>query len=244
MNASSDRSTDLDLAALEITLRGGTDGKGSGGGPLVVLLHGYGAPGSDLVGLHRAFPFPDTTRYAFPAGRIDLSRMFGMPARAWWHIDLEARIAKATRGEARDFDEVPEGMDASASMVANVIDQLRGSAPLVLGGFSQGGMLALEVALRLASPPQALALWSSTLLARARQQPDLAKLRETAIVQSHGEADAILPYKDARELETHLRQAGLLPTFVPFRGGHEIPLVVVQKTSEIALDALSKAAQL
>jgi phospholipase/carboxylesterase len=236
MNESSDSSL-----ALEITLRGGTDGKGGGEGPLVVLLHGYGAPGSDLVGLHRAFPFPSATRFAFPAGRIDLSRMFGMPARAWWNIDLEARIAKAARGEARDFDEVPEGMDVSVSMVADAINQLRGSAPLVLGGFSQGAMLALEVALRLASPPQALALWSSTLLARARQHPDLAKLRETAIVQSHGEADVILPYKDARELETHLRQGGLSPTFVSFHGGHEIPLSVVQKTSEIAVASLSKA---
>jgi phospholipase/carboxylesterase len=39
------------LGGLTVRLTGGTDGKGGGNGPLVVLLHGFGAPGDDLVPL-------------------------------------------------------------------------------------------------------------------------------------------------------------------------------------------------
>ena len=37
------------LGGLTVRLTGGVDGKGGGAGPLVVLLHGFGAPGDDLV---------------------------------------------------------------------------------------------------------------------------------------------------------------------------------------------------
>ena len=39
------------FGGLTVRLTGGTDGKGGGNGPIVVLLHGFGAPGDDLVPL-------------------------------------------------------------------------------------------------------------------------------------------------------------------------------------------------
>lgn len=214
---------------LEIAWAGGTDRRGGGEGPLVVLLHGFGAPATDLVSLHRVIAVPSGVRYAFPAGLVDLSRMFGGDARAWWFIDLEERMARQARGEARDPNEIPEGMDQAAEIVAAWLEKARGSAPLVLGGFSQGAMLALEVALRLNAPPEGLALLSSTLLAAARQTPLLPRLAKTPIVQSHGRQDTVLPFALAEKLHAHLK-AGLTlqegqatPTFIPFNGGHEIP---------------------
>ena len=41
------------LGQLTVHLTGGTDREGGGDGPLVVLLHGFGAPGTDLVPLWR-----------------------------------------------------------------------------------------------------------------------------------------------------------------------------------------------
>ena len=42
---------EIQLGGLRTRVTGGTDGKGGGNGPLVVLLHGFGAPGNDLVPL-------------------------------------------------------------------------------------------------------------------------------------------------------------------------------------------------
>jgi phospholipase/carboxylesterase len=216
---------------LEVFMAGGTDGRGAGDAPLVVLLHGFGAPGTDLVGLARALDVAKGLRFAFPAGLIDLSRVFGGHARAWWPVDIAERMARAARGLPRDPNEVPEGMDAAAETVAAWLNSLRGKSKLVLGGFSQGGMLALEVALRLSTPPEALTLLSSTILAKDRQAPLLSRLQPTPIFQSHGRQDTILAFSDAEKLHQHLLGAGLTAEFLPFAGGHEIPPTVLQGLS-------------
>src|SRR5262245_45871791 len=73
-----------------VKLAGGTDREGGGEGPLVVLLHGFGAPGDDLVPLFRQLDVPRSVRFAFPEAPIDLGELVG-PAyaggRAWWMID-------------------------------------------------------------------------------------------------------------------------------------------------------------
>jgi phospholipase/carboxylesterase len=217
------------MGELDVVWAGGTDHRGGGDGPLVVLLHGFGAPGTDLVSLHRVLDAPAGTRFAFPAGVVDLGPMFGGDARAWWFIDLEERLRRQARGESRDPNEVPDGMDHAASLVALWIDSVRGASPLVVGGFSQGAMLALEVALRLHAPPNGLVLMSSTLLAAARQKPLLPKLANTPIFQSHGRQDAILAFEDAEKLHAHLQTA----EFLPFRGGHEIPEPVIRGVSAL-----------
>jgi phospholipase/carboxylesterase len=227
---------------LEVVFAGGNDARGGGDGPLVVLLHGFGAPGTDLVSLHRALGLPPDTRFAFPAGLVDLSRVFGGDARAWWDIDLEARMARAARGEPRDPNEIPEHMDAAVTAVADWLDNYRAQTPsakLILGGFSQGAMLALEVALHLTEPPHALALLSSTLLARSRQAPLLSKLAHTRVFQSHGQSDVVLAYEDAEKLHTHLKGAGLDATFRSFRGGHEIPQAVLSDLSAVVRRAIA-----
>jgi phospholipase/carboxylesterase len=226
------------IAGFDVVLAGGDDrprrecdGDGGGSGPLVVMLHGFGAPGDDLVPFQRILDVPRAVRFAFPAAPLDLGQM-APGARAWWWIDMEERMRRMERGEARDENEVPEGFVAVAEKVAELVAALNAAeGPLVLAGFSQGAMLALEVALRMKKAPDALALLSSTLLAAASQQPRLARLAETPILQTHGRADPLLPFSAAERLREHLTGAGLSVTWVPFRGGHEIP--------EPATDALA-----
>ena len=47
------------VGELDVVISGGSDGVGGGDGPLVVLLHGFGAPGTDLVGLGQMLTAPD-----------------------------------------------------------------------------------------------------------------------------------------------------------------------------------------
>ena len=52
------------FGGLTVRLTGGADRDGGGsGGTVVVLLHGFGASGSDLVPLWRVLDVPETTRF-------------------------------------------------------------------------------------------------------------------------------------------------------------------------------------
>jgi phospholipase/carboxylesterase len=88
------------LGGLQVRLTGGTDGRGSGDGPVVVLLHGWGAPGDDLVPLGQEIDAPRGTRYVFPEAPLSLQMGFG-DSRAWWMLDLEKRQREIAAGRAR-----------------------------------------------------------------------------------------------------------------------------------------------
>src|SRR5258708_5276557 len=141
----------MKLGTLDARITGGTDGDGGGEGPLVILLHGFGARGDDLVGLWRALAAPRGTRYVFPEAPVDLGPAF-VGGRAWWWIDLEARMRRAQKGE-HSIADVPQGLDLARTQVdALVEDAVRllrpPSAKGALGAFSQAPTLSIDGALR------------------------------------------------------------------------------------------------
>jgi phospholipase/carboxylesterase len=75
------------IAGLHVRITGGDDREGGGDGPLVVLLHGFGAPGDDLVGLWRQLQVPRETRFVFPEATLALDAALFGTGRAWWMID-------------------------------------------------------------------------------------------------------------------------------------------------------------
>ena len=158
---------EIELAGLTVRLAGGTDCEGGGDGPLVVLLHGFGAPGDDLASLWRVVDAPRGTRWAFPAGPEAVPIEPGR--RAWWFIDIERRLLAAERGELESLSrEVPLGMTEARARVTALLDEIDARlkpSKLVLGGFSQGAMLACDVALRSERALAGIALLSGTLLA-------------------------------------------------------------------------------
>jgi phospholipase/carboxylesterase len=214
------------VAGLDVILAGGSDGSGGGDGPLVVLLHGFGAPGDDLVPLAEVLQVPATVRFVFPAAPLPLPGGWG-DARAWWMIDL----ARFERSDMRDLSsEVPDGLpEARARVLALVgaLDERLAPGTLVLGGFSQGAMLSCDVAGHLRRPLAGLVLLSGTLLAAHEWAPQLEARAGLPVFQSHGSGDPLLPYRMAERLRDLLTAAGLAVEWVPFRGGHEIPPAVM-----------------
>jgi phospholipase/carboxylesterase len=206
-----------------------------------VLLHGFGAPGDDLVGLAERLDVPEGTLFVFPEALHALQDFIGEPlygeARAWWLIDFAAMERAIARGEVRDLTgQVPEGLAEARQAVVAMLDALeqeRGRGPLVLGGFSQGAMLSLDVALR--EPERELAgivLLSGTFLA-AREWAPLMKGRVgTPVFQSHGESDPVLPFSIAERLRDALGAAGVDVTFEAFRGGHTIAPATLEHLSD------------
>jgi phospholipase/carboxylesterase len=220
------------LAGLTVRLTGGTDGRGGGDGPVVVLLHGWGAPGDDLVPLGQEIEAPRGTRFLFPEAPLSLQTGFG-DSRGWWALDIEKRQREIAAGRARDLSrEVPKGLAEARAKVVALLDELErrlGAKQIVLGGFSQGAMLACDVALHAGRPLAGLVMLSGTLLAADEWTPLMPKRKGLRVFQSHGSMDQLLPFFMAESLRDLLLQAGLAVEWVGFRGGHEIPEMVLNK---------------
>jgi phospholipase/carboxylesterase len=216
---------------LTVRLTGGSDGHGGGDGPVVVLLHGFGAPGDDLVPLGEALGA--RARCVFPAAPIALPAEYGM-GRAWWNIDMVRLQMAMLTGQTRDMSrEVPPGLAPAREKVVAMLADLRrelalGEAPIWLGGFSQGAMLACDVALRTSEPLAGLALMSGTLLCEDEWLPLMAGRAGLPALVSHGHQDPILPFSIAMRLRAELERAGLALRWVPFEGGHGIAPEVLE----------------
>jgi phospholipase/carboxylesterase len=237
----------LEIADLTVHLAGGDDREGGGTGPLVVLLHGFGAPGRDLVPLWRELAVPRSVRFAFPEAPMELE--LGAPAdaadppRAWWMIDFAKLERAMVTGETRDLTkEIPPGIESVRESVAGAVDELVRTlavpdGKLVLGGFSQGAMLALDVALRSDRALAGVVLLSTTLLMEDEWTALMKKRAPLRIFQSHGRADPLLPFSIAERLRDELTRSGHAVELVAFNGGHEISGGVLDALSRFLSDA-------
>jgi phospholipase/carboxylesterase len=208
----------LDIAGLRTTVVGPSDA------PLTfVLLHGYAMRPADLAPFAHSLGIPAC--FLLPQGPLSV------PAGtyAWWGVDEEAREAAIAAG-ARDLvNEYPEGLASARFQLQRFLDSV--SAKLepnrtVLGGFSQGGMLALDWVLRCAGNVDGLVLLSSSRLAANDWLPQRARLQNLPVFVSHGTTDADLAFAAGEGLRDFVLESAAQLTWVPFEGGHEIPLVV------------------
>lgn len=214
---------------LQARIVGGTDGSGAGSGPVVVLLHGFGAPGDDLVPLANVMGAPEGTRFVFPVAPLDLGPMYA-GGRAWWPIDFEDRMRRRMRNDHGESD-VPPGLKAARAQVTTLLEEVaRTLTPprLVLGGFSQGAMLSLDVALHSPLALAGLILMSTTQLAADEWAARYASRRGLPVFMSHGTQDELLPFFVTESLRDRLQASGIDVTWVDFAGGHAIPPPVLQ----------------
>lgn len=229
------------FGSLRARVTGGDDGQGGGEGPLVVLMHGFGAPADDLVDLGELLDAPEGTRFVFPEAPLALD---GGPGRAWWMIELED-FERRARGERIDRSvQVPDALPAVRSAVLELLAELetRLDARLdrtIVGGFSQGAMVACDAVLHADRRPAGLLLMSSTLLAQRVWEPRMARLAGLPILQTHGLHDPLLSFDDAERLRDLWLVAGADVTFVGFPGGHDVPPAVLAAAGQFVRRHLS-----
>jgi len=203
---------------------------------VVVILHGRAMRAGDLAPFANSIGVP--ARFVFPqAGQPLPGGGF-----TWWPIDEELRI-EALRCGPRDLaDAHPDGRPAARAGLAKVLREARlraADAHLALVGFSQGGMLAVDTLLHEPINVDALALLSSSCIALDEWRVRWARLRGLPVLVSHGRADSDLALSAGERLRDELLGAGAEVQWLPFDGGHEIPLQVWRQLRKMLNAVLS-----
>jgi len=196
----------------------------------IVLLHGFGADNQDLASLAEYVGSSAGVSWFFPNGPHSVPIGPHTSGRAWFPLRLAELEAKGV-----DFTQVlPDGMDRAANSILKAIEGLRSKHGLqwnqiVIGGFSQGAMMAVEVALRAPDQPAGVTIFSGSLVNEPVLKTVGPKKSGLKFFQSHGAQDFMLPFELAEKLERDLSEAGWDGMLYGFRGGHEIPPAVLRE---------------
>jgi len=191
-------------------LEGPRWGPASGSVPrkLVVLLHGVGADGFDLIDLAPGWgkAVPEALFVAPHAPEACDTAPHG---RQWFSL----QDFSAARMEAG----VRVAAIALSAWLAEELARLRlAPADMALMGFSQGAMTALFTGLRLDPPCAAILAYAGALLAPERLAVEIASRPPVLLV--HGDADEVVPAAASRQAESALRAAGV-PVEAAYRPG-------------------------
>lgn len=204
----------------------------------VILFHGYGANAWDLASFaeyyQQLMPHKNVHDYlwVFPQGLLDLSGGFGDGSqRAWFPISIERLLMQKTADEDFLSYQTIENGDVVLSTLEGLIGELssREIKSIVLGGFSQGGMLAYHLLPRIISKVSVsvLALFSTVSIEFQRYQSLWQKQVPfqslKVLLQSHGTSDEVLSYKEGSKLFSYLSNYFQQSEFMEFKGGHTIP---------------------
>ncbi len=203
--------------------------RGGKGPPTIVLLHGYCSSEKDWLPFVKSIHVPPGTRFIFPRGPQSERRSDGAPTgRAWWHLDLASNMRDGALGADLSTQD-PKGIVVAAQAVRALLARRgnRVTQPFILGGFSQGAMVAAQVAFQSDEPLRALVLLSGAPVDDASWKQNYARRKGLHVFMAHGRTDPILSFEVADRMRTEMAAAGIEVTWFPFDGGHEIPSEVV-----------------
>ena len=187
----------------------------AGGKPrrLVILLHGLGADGDDLIGLApywaRLLP---TAEFLSPNAPFPCD----MAPYGYQWFSSQDRSPEAVLGGVRAAAPILDAFIDAALTERDLTD-----SDLALVGFSQGTMMSLFVGLRRPRPAAGIVGFSGRLIAAELLASELRSRPRILLV--HGTEDPLVPYSSLGTAETALNTAGVpVETVTSYGIGHSI----------------------
>lgn len=180
---------------------------------LLVLMHGVGSNEQDLFGLAPYVPAH------FQVLSLRAPYPMGPQAHGWFQFTVD-------RNGTRHID-VQQERDSRALVGRTLAEaqQRLGIAPqrTVVGGFSQGGIMALSQLLTQPQSLRAALVWHSRLLPEARAlQAEDAQFAGKSLWISHGTHDNVIPLTSAHSMRSHVETLPLALDYHEYESAHEI----------------------
>jgi len=198
---------------------------------VVVILHGFGASNNDFLDIPQVMGsmLPGkTVMYVLPQAPTG-----PMGATQWWTIDvMKWMMAMRQGGEVvgKLIREVPPGLTECRTQMATFLEEVRATAgdipysKIMLSGFSQGAITAMDVALSL---PADKAVAGVTVMSGAPIVVEqwAERLKEhlgIKVLVTHGQGDMVLPFVASGWLRDLLQTNGAEVQYEQHGGGHEL----------------------
>ena len=196
----------------------------------VIWLHGLGADGRDFEPIVPELRLPASLRLRFvfphaPVRAVTINQ--GMRMRAWYDIF--------------QFGGGPEddaGVRASQKLVEGLIQKEKGKK-IVLAGFSQGGAIVLQTALRHPERLAGVMALSTYLPLSATLEKERHKSNhDVPIFMAHGKFDDIIPIDKAKRSREILEKLGYPVTWKEYPMPHSVCAEEIRDISNFLVSCL------
>lgn len=190
---------------------------------LLVLLHGWGANAQNVAGLIEAINMiAAPTRALLPQAPFDHPMVPG--GRAWYSFPANYDFRSPHNFEAQA--DLQESRQRLTHWMRSLPEQT--GIPLektIMGGFSQGGAMTLDVG-------PSLPLAAMLILSSYSHAPITKCVTQRPVLLLHGRQDPVVPLTKALETKAQLEQRNLAVTYHEFDMGHEVSLEALRVASQ------------
>jgi phospholipase/carboxylesterase len=223
---------DWDALEYQLVTRMPEDRKG---GRAIVFLHGYGSSGADSARLAHQIA-DDDTRVVLPTAVLPHANGRGA---IWWEF-LDEDWPKPYSDDAAanawpaPSKQLPGARAAVIELVSRIRDRYQPTS-VALAGFSQGAMLALDVAMAIEPPVERVAALSGYVLLDSVSNVAKPRAARPAILIAHGRRDERIGFDAAERMKRLLEQNGFTVVFEPHDGGHDIGAETIRELRDFLI---------
>jgi phospholipase/carboxylesterase len=186
--------------------------------PVLFILHGLGANANDLFPLIQKMALPPCL-YVLPDAPISI----GNQSYAWYNFQTQS-YEDTLNSRSYLFD---------LMKVFSEKGQKTGSArPIILMGFSQGGVMSLEAGLNYPGKVAAIVSMSGYIWDPQKTLINPFAPKNVSILMVHGSNDLIVPEQWTQKTLKGLREAGYQPRLTEFPMGHQISSDSISEVSK------------
>ena len=189
--------------------------------PLVIILHGRGADMNDLAAL--APPLDGGYRFLFPNAPKAFEPMPGYSFGWTWFDGWPPERGSIAESRRLLLDFLDAAIDLYPPPAGKV----------VLGGFSQGALMALDCGFRTTQPLAGIVVMSGALF-----EDELPPFKPLPVLIAHGAGDDVIPVLAARRTRHVLEEHGLSPEYHEFPMAHNVDPEEVEVVREFLAKCL------
>jgi len=180
--------------------------------PLLILMHGYGSNDQDMASLAKSLD----SRCMIVS--VQAPHEIGFNKFSWY------QFARSADGYNYSFDELESSRAGIMKVISVMQEKYKiNDKKIMVGGFSQGGMMSLAVGLKHSDVVDGIMVLSGDLLKEVEEEIEGIELNAGLdIYMSHGRQDQVLSFAEAVKDIKVLKAKGLDVYELYYDGAHTI----------------------